>query len=200
MHAKTKRHGHMQTLLRKRELREQNKDDPRTRCMLQGWPPSATSASRAAWFPQTRAGFSREFCVIWAGRREAEKEGLRVVSGAPVKAKQGVWSQILSCYSPPLLQLRGRRQHDTSQPDSSRKMRKGCGGNHTGRQQTGHNLSTAVQTGFVETCTVVFILISSCPEVRVANNGSRTASGFFFLQTADVCFSGRVYNKKVIKL
>lgn len=100
-----------------------------------------SSASQAAWFPQTRAGFSREFCVIWAGRRGAEKEGLGVVSGGLLKAKQDVWSQILSCYSPPLLQLRGRRQHDTSQPESSRKMRKGCGGNHTGSYQTGHNLS-----------------------------------------------------------
>lgn len=123
-----------------------------------------TSASRAAWFPQTRAGFSREFCVIWAGREGAEKEGLWVVSGAPMKAKQGVWSQILSCYSPPLLQLRGRRQH-TSPPDSSRKMRKGCGGNHNGRHQTGHNLRTAVRAGFVKTCTAAFILISLCPEV-----------------------------------
>lgn len=49
-----------------------------------------SSASQAAWFPQTRAGFSREFCVIWAGRRRAEKEGLGVVSGAPLKAKQDV--------------------------------------------------------------------------------------------------------------
>lgn len=113
--------------------------------------------------PQTPARSSREFSVIWAGRRGAEKEGLGVVSGTPLKAKQDVWSQILSCYSPPLLQLRGRRQHDTSQPESSRKMRKGCGGNHTGRHQTGHNLRTAVQTGYVKACTVVFILISLCP-------------------------------------
>lgn len=108
-----------------------------------------SSASQAAWFPQTRAGFSREFCVIWAGQKGAEKEGLGVVSGAPMKAKQDVWSQILSSYSPPLLQLRGRRQHDTSQPESGRKMRKGRGGNHTGRQQTGHNLGSAIQTGCV---------------------------------------------------
>ena len=132
-----------------------------------------SSASQAAWFPQTRAGFSREFCVIWAGRTGAEKEGLGVVSGALLKATQGVWSQILSCYSPPLLQLRGRRQHDTSQPESSRKMRKGCGGNHTGRHQTGHNLRTAAQTGCVKTCTVVFILISLWPKVGVAGNGLR---------------------------
>lgn len=49
-----------------------------------------SSASQAAWFPQTRAGFSREFCVIWAGRRGAEKEGLGVVSGGLLKAKQDV--------------------------------------------------------------------------------------------------------------
>ncbi|KAM3600891.1 uncharacterized protein V6R79_004219 [Siganus canaliculatus] len=104
-----------------------------------------SSAFQAAWFPQTRAGFSREFCVIWAGRRGPEKEGLGVACGALLKAKQDVWSQILSCYSPPLLQLRGRRQHDTSQPESSRKMRKGCGGNHTGRHQTGHDLTTTAQ-------------------------------------------------------
>lgn len=109
-----------------------------------------SSASQAAWFPQTRAGFSREFCVIWAGRRGAEKEGLGVVSGAPLKAKQNVWSQILSCYSPPLLQLQGRRQHDTSQPESSRKMRKGCGGNHTARHQTGHSLKNAVHTRYAK--------------------------------------------------
>jgi len=142
-----------------------------------------TSASQAAWFPQTRAGFSREFCVIWAGRRGAEKEGLWVVSGARLKAKQDVWSQFLSCYSPLLLQLRGRRQHDTSQPESSRKMRKGCGGNHTGRHQTGHNLSTAVLTGYVKTCNAVLILISLSPEVDVASNGLRTAS---FPPTVDV--------------
>lgn len=33
------------------------------------------------------------------------------------------------------------------------------------RHQTGHNLRTAVQTGYVKPCTVVLILISVCPEV-----------------------------------
>lgn len=59
------------------------------------------SASQAAWFPQTRAGFSREFCVIWAGRRGAEEEGLGALSGALLKAKQDVWSQILVMLQPP---------------------------------------------------------------------------------------------------
>lgn len=122
-----------------------------------------SSASQAAWFPQSRAGFSREFCVIWAGRRRAEKEGLGVVSGAPLKAKQDVWSQLLSCYSPPFLQLRGRRQHDTSQPKSSRKMRKGSGGNHPDMHRTGHNLKTAAPTGYVKAFNAVFILMSLCP-------------------------------------
>lgn len=123
-----------------------------------------SSASQAAWFPQTRAGFSREFCVIWAGRRGEEKEGLGVDSGAPLKAKQDVSSQILSCYSPPLLQLRGRRQHDTSQPESSRKMRKGCGGNQPDRHQTGHNLKN--NAGRVKACVAAVTLISLCSMAR----------------------------------
>lgn len=114
---------------------KRGKMPPRYQICAAGMASVRSSASPGRLFPQTRAGFSREFCVIWAGRRGAEKEGLGVVSGAPLKAKQDVWSQILSCYSPPLLQLRGRRQHDTSQPESGRKMRKGCGGNHTGRNQ-----------------------------------------------------------------
>ncbi len=40
-----------------------------------GMASARSSASQAAWFPQTRAGFSREFCVIWAGQRGAEEEG-----------------------------------------------------------------------------------------------------------------------------
>lgn len=135
MHAKTKSYGRaqMQTWLCKQAPREQKMSRIPDLCCRGGLRPLLGFPGRL--FPQTRAGFSREFCVIWAGRRGAEKEGLGVVSGAPLKAKQDVWSQILSCYSPPLLQLRGRRQHDTSQPESGRKMRKGCGGNHTGRNQ-----------------------------------------------------------------
>lgn len=45
-----------------------------------------SSASQAAWFTQSRAGFSREFGDIWAGRAGAEKEGLWVVSGALLQA------------------------------------------------------------------------------------------------------------------
>lgn len=164
----------MQTWARKRTAHEQ--EWPAYQIQAAGVASVRSSASQAAWFPQTRAGFNREFCVIWAGRRGAEKEGFGVVSGTPLKAKQDVWSQILSSYSPPLLQLRGRRQHDTSQPESGRKMRKGRGGNHTGRHQTGHNPETTVQTAYVKTCTVMLILISLCLELGEAGNGLRTAS------------------------
>lgn len=116
------------------------KYDPRTRCLLQGWPPSSPRLPRPPGSP--RLGHDSVGNSVLFGRagEEQRRRGYVVVSGAPLKAKQDVWSQILSRCSPPLLQLRGRRQHDTSQPESSRKMRKGCGGNHTGRHQTGHNL------------------------------------------------------------
>lgn len=165
----------MHTQLCKRARQEQKR--PAYQIYAAGMASVRSSASQAAWFPQTRAGFSREFCVIWAGRRGAEKEGLWVVSGSLLKAKPDVWSQFLSCYSPPLLQLRGRRQHDTSQPESSRKMRKSCGGNHTGRHQTGHNLSTAARTGYVKACTAVLILTSLCPKLGAASNGPRGCFG-----------------------
>lgn len=60
-----------------------------------------SSVSQAAWFPQTRARFSREFCVIWAGRRGEEKEGLGVVSGTPPKAKQDRVEPNLVMLQPP---------------------------------------------------------------------------------------------------
>lgn len=44
------------------------------------------------------------------------------------------------------------------------------------QEPTGHDLKTTVQTGYVKSCTVVLILISSCPEVSVASNGLRSTS------------------------
>lgn len=139
MHVKSERHrrAQMQTLARERAAYERER--PAYQIRAAGMASVRASASQAAWFPQTRAGFNREFSVIWAGRGGAEKEGLGVVSGSPLQARQDVWSQILSSYSPPLLQLRGRRQHDTSQPESGRKMRKSRGGNLSGGYQTGHH-------------------------------------------------------------
>lgn len=114
--------------------------------MLQGWPRSAPRLPQAAQFPQTRAGSSREFCVIWAGQRRAEKEGLGglILEAHRRKTKQDVLEPDLVYYSPPLLpQLRGRRQRDTSQPESGRKLRKSSGGTQpTASHRTGRDLQS----------------------------------------------------------
>lgn len=61
------------TSLRQEAIREQKK--AAYQIYAAGMASVRSTASQAAWFPQTRAGFSREFCVIWAGRERAEKEG-----------------------------------------------------------------------------------------------------------------------------